>query len=123
PFFPDDKFANNSQATTGNPTINVTVDAFATEINTVPESAGQKTEVGAIDKITPIDDQPVFLTYSQKTEINEYLGNLVVNDFGVREEMYKKTPVAIQGGNSAVEKNNIAINKRDIISAEDKAWV
>jgi hypothetical protein len=102
-----------------------TVSPFITTINLLPEllKAG-KFEAATDAKIIPItgDDQPGVLTFAQKTAIIDLIENASVNDLSTKD-ISKKTAVIIQGGNSAVEKNNLTISKKNLISADDKDWI
>ncbi|MEP7142099.1 MAG: hypothetical protein ABI707_04470 [Ferruginibacter sp.] len=101
-----------------------TINSSVTAINTLPHLLkDENIETSGDYKIAPADDdQTGVLTYAQKTVINDFIQNPLVSEFSVNG-VNPKTTAIIRGGNSAVEKNNLAGNKKVFISAEDKDWI
>ena len=113
---------NNGRANINNPAIKETINPFNTGINSLMGLTNELIETADDNETVSGDDQSGVLTLIQKTAISNLIENTDINDLAF-QDINKKITVHIQGGNTAVEKNILSVNKKYFISTEDKDWI
>ncbi len=123
------------QSNPGNSTINSgsaiindqsgigTATYLTNEINTVPAVSEREIEESTNNfTISTESLQPEGLQYSQKTDNGFIIKNLAKSEFS-NSNVKKLSSGIIRDGISSVEKNDLAINPKNTISAEDRDWI
>lgn len=98
-------------------------DPMISGINSFPALQDVQIESASkYDNVTD-DDRAGILASAQQIPVYIFAYNILAGNDVKEKDFEKKINIDIQEGNTSVIKSNLATNKRDFISSEDKEWI